>query len=434
MNLYELWRRTEIVPTLADGYTDYKYEIENRLANPLFTSREKYNADHQSAQIASEPVLYKGVVSGTAGYRIPTTVITNSGTILIAAEHRTNPVGDNGDFSIDVARKAVGGSWTASEVIPFDSSRETYGSCFNPEFFIDRGTGRIYLFFGTQKENVSWWEVTTENGDIRYVYSDDDGVNWSAHASLKSLWDTDAYDYCVPSCTAGITLTNGTFVVPCMAKKGNSFLTAKSYSLLLIKPVNGEWYLSSVASAEGIDHLDECAVVEGTTANSIWLYCRPNSDYGTGVNRGYNKFLYNISSDTFTHLESSYFETNRNCCFGIDRIKISSQLIYLMSYIDSHGSSRENQALWGSLDGDKWIRIYRINKDVTLGYSVPTNYNGKIGVAYEVYDSVNGPQINYQDLTDISTLIYDSTTKYIEKRISVQDRMQMLFNASNGID
>ena len=422
-NLYKLWSDKHDV-------TDYTFSTKNRLANPLFTSLEKYNIDHQNAQIEAESALYRGV-TGNATYRIPAVAVTNSGTTLVAGTHMTHAMGDYGDFSIDLARKPVGGDWSITEVVPFDTTREDYGSVLNNEFLVDRNSGRIYLFYGTEKECLVWWDVDVEGGDFRYIYSDDDGENWSNPVSLKSLWDTDVYDYCIPSCTKGIMLTNGTYVIPCFCKKG-TLQSAKSYPLLLIKKPNGEWYFSSVASVTGIDHLDECAVVEGINTNEIWLYCRPNSNYGTGVNRGYNKFVYNILTDTFTHLNCT-FDGNRHNCFGIDRITIDGQLIYLMTFTDANGTKRENITLWASLDGDTWIRVYRMNKNASNGYSLVDNYNGKIVVVYE-YTGTNGGEIKYQDISPLSTLIYDSATKYIERNISVQDRMQMLFNKLNGID
>ena len=170
--------------------------------------------------------------------------------------------------------------------------------------------------------------------------------------------------------------------------------------------------------------------------NSIWLYCRPNINYGTGINRGYNKFSYRIQNDTFTHIESSCFETNRHNCFSIDKIIINSTPIYLMSFTDTHTSYRDNLTLWGSLDGDIWIRIYRINKERSNGYSVLDNYNGVIGVSYEYTNTSdsNASEIRYQDLSTLTNIIYNSVTEYIGKRITVQDRMQILFNVLNGID
>lgn len=408
--------------------TNMLYSSGNRLANPLYTTREFYNSENPESAIAEEDVLVAGI-TGNANYRIPAICITNAGTVLVAGTHMTNAAGDYGDFSIDVGRKAVGGTWSVSVVIPFDNTRQDYGSVLNNEFLVDRTTGRIYLFYGTEKQKVVWWEVTTSDGDFRYVYSDNDGETWSAPVSLKSLWDTETYDYCIPSCTKGITLTNGTFVVPCFCKKGSAASTAQSYPLLLIKKPSGSWYFSSVASVEGINHLDECAVVEGSNPNEIWLYCRPNTNYGTGVKRGYNKFSYNMTTNKFTHLTCT-FDGNRASCFSLDKITIDGSVIYLMSYIDSNVDTRVNITLWASLDGDIWTRIYRIYKPSGNGYSVLDNYNGSIGVAYEKH--LNGVGcISYQDLSVLSALIKDSVAK---RNVSIQDRMQMIFNSAKGID
>lgn len=278
-----------------------------------------------------------------------------------------------------------------------------------------------------------WWEVTTEDGDFRYVYSDDDGETWSTQVSLKHLWDTDAYDYCIPSCTKGIQLTDGTLLVPSFCKKGFVASTAKAYSLLLIKKPNEDWYFSTVIGVDGRLHTDECAVVEGTTDNQIWLYCRPNYNYGKGLQRSYLKFAYDITNDKYTQITCN-FDANRHNCFGIDRITINNTLIFLMTFTDTNKRVRDNITLWASLDGNKWIRVYRMYKLSGNGYSVIDNYNGKIAVAYEGHYPSSRSSIACQDISILSDLIYDTATIYIEENISVQDRMQMLFNKLSGID
>ena len=412
--------------------TDFEYSLNNRLANPLYETREHYNEENPNAPIEVAEVLVRGHTGTTnAGYRIPTICVTNAGTILVAGTHMEHPDGDFGDFSIDINRKPSGEDWDGiTTVVPFDSTREDYGSVLNDEFLVDRNTGRIYLFFGTEKQKVIFWDVTTEDGDCRYIYSDDDGITWSNPVSLKTLWDTETYDYCIPSCTKGITLTNGTLVVPCFCKKGDSSY-AVSHPLLLIKPPQGDWYLSSVASADGVLHLDECAVVEGIKANEVWLYCRPNANYGVGAMRGYNKFVYNIATDKFTHIKCT-FDGNRHNCFGIDRITISDKLIFLMTFTDTNTTRRENVTLWASLDGNTWIRVYRIHSPAGNGYSAIDNYNGLVAVAYEA-TTTNGSVIAAQDISPLPVLIYNSATMYIERNISIQDRMQMLFNAAKGL-
>ena len=102
-----------------------------------------------------------------------------------------------------------------------------------------------------------------------------------------------------------------------------------------------------------------------------------------------------------------------------------------MSFTDAHASLRENGTLWASLDGQKWIRVFRYLKEASAGYSALTNYDGQLLVAFE-YQSPSG-SIAVEDLTDLLELIEDSAG-LIERNISVQDRMQMLYNAAKGIE
>ena len=408
---------------------DFYFGCENRLANPLYETFEHYNTENSESPIEREVALSRNMLDPTAAeYRIPGVAITNAGTIIVCGQRMKNPIGDYGDFGIDISRKEVGGSWEASVLIPFDSTRESYGHTENVSILVDRNNDRIYVFYGTFLDNVVWWEETTAGCDYKYVYSDDDGETWSEPVSLKNKWDTTKYKLCIPSCSQGIVLTDGTFVVPSMCVISTNPNT--SSPVILYKTPNGDWTFSDIVQIPGVVMMDECAVVEGSN-NQIRLYCRPNYSYMKGANRSYHEFVYNISRNTFTQIPST-FNANRGNFMGIDAITLNNKKIYLMSFTDTHGDVRENGTLWASLDGQKWIRVFRYLKESSAGYSVLTNYNGQLVVAFE-YQSTYGGAIAVEDLTDLFELIEDSAA-LIDRNISVQDHIQMLYNAVNGIE
>ena len=114
----------------------------------------------------------------------------------------------------------------------------------------------------------------------------------------------------------------------------------------------------------------------------------------------------------------------------IDRMTIDGTLLYLLTLTDTNDTTRKNITLWVSLDGDVWMRVYRMYKPSGNGYSVIDNHNGLIAVAYEKA----GGNIAFQNISVLSTLLHNSAVTYIEKNISIQDRLQMLFNVAKGID
>lgn len=408
---------------------DFYFGCENRLANPLYETFEHYNTENSESPIEREVALSRNMLDPTASeYRIPAVAITNAGTIIVCGQRMKNPIGDYGDFGIDISRKEVGGTWSASVLIPFDSTRQSYGHTENISILVDRSNDRIYVFYGTFMDNVVWWEETTAGCDYKYVYSDDDGETWSEPVSLKNKWDTTKYKLCIPSCSQGIVLTDGTFVVPSMCVISTNPNT--SSPVILYKTPNGDWTFSDIVQIPGVVMMDECAVVEGSN-NQIRLYCRPNYSYKKGANRSYHEFIYNISRNTFTQIPST-FNANRGNFMGVDAITLNNKKIYLMSFTDTHGDVRENGTLWASLDGQKWIRVFRYLKEASAGYSVLTNYNGQLVVAFE-YQSTYGGAIAVEDLTDLLELIEDSAA-LIGRNISVQDHIQMLYNAVNGIE
>ena len=408
---------------------DFYFGCENRLANPLYETFEHYNTENSESPIEREVALSRNMLDPTASeYRIPAVAITNAGTIIVCGQRMKNPIGDYGDFGIDISRKEVGGTWSASVLIPFDSTRQSYGHTENISILVDRSNDRIYVFYGTFMDNVVWWEETTAGCDYKYVYSDDDGETWSEPVSLKNKWDTTKYKLCIPSCSQGIVLTDGTFVVPSMCVISTNPNT--SSPVILYKTPSGDWTFSDIVQIPGVVMMDECAVVEGSN-NQIRLYCRPNYSYKKGANRSYHEFIYNISRNTFTQIPST-FNANRGNFMGVDAITLNNKKIYLMSFTDTHGDVRENGTLWASLDGQKWIRVFRYLKEASAGYSVLTNYNGQLVVAFE-YQSTYGGAIAVEDLTDLLELIEDSAA-LIGRNISVQDHIQMLYNAVNGIE
>ncbi|MBL7041815.1 MAG: exo-alpha-sialidase, partial [Pirellulaceae bacterium] len=89
-------------------------------------------------------------VSGQDGYhtfRIPSIVVTNSGTLLAFCEGRKTSQSDHGDVDLVLKRSTDGGRmWGPMQLIYEDggSAKITIG---NPTVVVDRQTGTVWLAF-----------------------------------------------------------------------------------------------------------------------------------------------------------------------------------------------------------------------------------------------------------------------------------------------
>ena len=409
--------------------------LDNRLANPLHTSREKFNKDNPETPIVDETAMSIG--TGISELRIPVSIVTNAGSVLVAATASASGSVEHGQTSIDVARKASGGnSWNVTRVFEFGS---TYGQFWNLSLVVDRtgahGTaGRIYIFSACGKGAggaiVSAADISYENADLLYSYSDDDGVTWSSPASLKSLWTSEQYNMVTPAPNAGIQLTDGTLVVPLFNLKNGNITSG-----ILYKKSNGNWTISSAVPTE-YTYGNECVAVE-VSSNIPTLFLRnetekdysvdnPNYIHGIGI----QIWEYSFTNDGWTKKDSDFVHSTP-CQFSIIKSSINGKTIYLQSGIAGNGRPyRYYPTVWASSDCMTWIRVYRMYNGSTAGYSSLGYYDGKLVVSYET----NGNNIKFQDITNVKQLLLDSVDSFINYEITIQDRMQMLFDKLNGID
>lgn len=412
---------------------DIECQTDNRLANPLFTSRTKYNIDNPNAQILQETAISRG--SGDNEIRLPINIITNSGTVLVAAESSANGPVEHGATSIDIARKQSGSdAWIKTRVFNYES----YGQFSNASFVVDRTgihgqVGRIYLFSGYGSgeggEIADITDIVYENTDLLYVYSDDDGLTWSTPTSLKSLYTDEKYTMILPSPNTGIQLTDGTLVVPVRMYKN-----PQHYSAILYKKPGENWTLSNYVPYN-YQQGNESAVVEIET-NIPTLYIRNENPSKYDINdaeyiQGINDqiYHYSFSEDNWTK-EASTYTQGTACQFSIIKCTLNNTKLYLRSGLDTNSRLRINPTIWVSSDCKRWLRVYRLfDGNTNAGYSSIYVYNNKIVVSYEV----GGNYIYYQDISDIIQLFLNSLS-YASSTISIQDRLQLLFNKLNSID
>lgn len=133
----------------------------------------------------AEPVFSDVFISGNEGYptyRIPSIVVTKSGTVLAFAEGRLSRA-DQAQNDIVVKRSSDGGAnWGGLQVVQEDGAH----SLNNPTAVVEQQSGRVFLMYQRipahlkerSPETGTGYEGTNIYRNL-LTWSDDDGLSWS---------------------------------------------------------------------------------------------------------------------------------------------------------------------------------------------------------------------------------------------------------------
>ena len=374
----------------------------NNLANPLYETVKSYNEHYPATEIKQELVFSKKITDGGVGdsRRIPAVIITNAETYLCACEDRPS-ASDYSNTGIMLARRVKDGSaWSYSYPLPYLADEKI--KYMNISFVVDRTgahsvKGRIFIFFMqihiTEKNKGALTSPGTTSDDIdaMYIYSDDDGVNWSSKVSCKQNWDTSVYRALAPAPSNGIQLTDGTLVVPCTGWMGTYNVAGIMYK----RVSDLSWQFSPRTL---MNNDNECTVWEGLEPNSIYLSCRNESPACLRP-----VYQFDIDKKQWRRVEEN-FDAGQNVEASIIKMTSNNRTYFLYSIpdpIDRTGSpenKRRRTTVWLSIDGLTWMRVLRLKETsdgLGKGYSNLAEYNGKLAVIYEDYN-----ECSFIDLTN----------------------------------
>ncbi|MFD1161166.1 GEVED domain-containing protein [Hwangdonia seohaensis] len=328
-------------------------------------------------------------------YRIPSLVTSKAGTLLAITDVRYENSSDvPGVIDMAVRRSTDNGdTWGSAITIETDHGGD---ACT----VVDRDTGRIFIFYAYSTNSTIW----NSDGDhtspnclrSRYVYSDDDGLTWSAPVDLtEALYQTGDRSYWASAGT-GIQLRNGTLVIPIGVVRGSNanFI----YGALLYSTDHGATWNRSATNS--FDKFDENTLVE---LNDGRIMVNSRNHYGTGTR------LVTYTSDLGTTWEPYTFDSTL-----IDPICQGNILRYT-STLDGYNqnrilfsnsasaSGRKDGALRISYDeGQTWAYSKLYQPGFSAYSSLAITADGKIGVLYESdgYTKIKFKRFNLEDLTD----------------------------------
>lgn len=325
-------------------------------------------------------------------FRIPSLVTTTQGTVLAIGDARHEHAGDvPARIDITVRRSTDNGdSWGS----PITINTQYGGDACT---VVDKTTGRIFIFYAySQYKNIF-----TSNGDpnspnclrSRYVYSDDDGITWSAPVDLTAnLYKPGDNSYWASAGT-GIQLRNGTLVIPIGVVRSGVI-----YGGIIYSTDHGDTWQRSQNNS--FSSFDENTLVE---LNDGRIMVNARNHYGTG-NR-----LITYTSDLGSTWESYTFDSKL-----IDPV-CQGNIMRYTSTLDGYDqnrilfsnpastSSRVDGALRISYDEGQTWTYSKLYQTGSSAYScIAALPNGKIGVLYETdnYTNIRFKRFSLEDLTD----------------------------------
>ncbi|WOD45180.1 GEVED domain-containing protein [Hwangdonia lutea] len=328
-------------------------------------------------------------------YRIPSLVTSTAGNLLAIADARYEDASDvPGDIDMVVRRSTDNGATWGS---PITISTDHGGDACT---VVDRDTGRIFVFYAYSTVNNIWNSDGDPNSPntlrSRYVYSDDDGLTWSAPVDLTaSLYKPGDRSYWASAGT-GIQLRNGTLVIPIGVVRGGN--TDSLYGGLIYSTDHGATWNRSATNS--FNKFDENTIVE---LNDGRIMINSRNHYGTG------RRLVTYTSDLGTTWEPYTFDTDL-----IDPICQGNILRYT-STLDGYDkdrilfsnpastSGRQDGVLRISYDeGQTWAYSKLYQTGFSAYSSLAILPDGKIGLLYESdgYTKIKFKRFSIEDLSD----------------------------------
>ena len=186
-------------------------------------------------------------------YRIPALATTNKGTLLTAYDVRRDLARDlQGDIDIGLNRSADGGiSWEPMKIVldmkEWGGLPRKFNGVSDANILVDRTNNTIFVaglwMHGVLDEQGEWIEGLTEDSDawehqwrnkgsqpgfdvretsqFMVTQSTDDGLTWSEPLNITRMGKKEAWWLWAPSPGQGITLEDGTLVMPTQGRNEN---------------------------------------------------------------------------------------------------------------------------------------------------------------------------------------------------------------------
>lgn len=344
----------------------------------------------------TQQTVFRSGEGGYLFYRIPSAVVTKSGTVLIFAEGRRSPWGqhaDSGEINVVLRRSTDGGATFGATQIVWADGKNT---CGNPTAVVDEQTGRIVLVMSHNPGDAH-----EEGGDPqRTVWvstSDDDGVTWSKPRDITEAVKKSEWSWYATGPGTGIQLKNGPhagrIVIPC----NHSVPKVGGFAHVIYSDDRGEsWHLGG-DSPEGFN---ETQVVESADG-AIMLNMRNNKPRPADrLNMAFRRRGVTISRDggkTFAETRRDQTLVEPICQGSIFRYDwpTGEQPGRILFANPANEIERTDMTLRISTDdGKTWPVANLVHKGWSCYSSIVRLPDGRVGLFYEAGDRARYERID----------------------------------------
>jgi len=346
--------------------------------------------------------LRKRYDDGVHTCRIPALTVTPKGTLLCVYDLRRTKRRDlQEDIDIGLSRSTDGGrGWEPMRVImdmgQYEGLPENRNGCSDPGIVVDSATGDIFcaaVWMWGKSGKHQWasdgsapgFEIG-ESAQFLMIRSQDDGVSWSEPENLTRALKQREWLLVAPSPQAGLTLRDGTLVLPIEGLAGGDpadpdQLTIGFSSLMTSRDHGESW---TVGSVDAIGN-GECQVVE-LRDGSILL----NSRSAKSIKHRSVWVTKDLAQTWQPHATHRKALIEPSCNGSMIRVEYvnDGEPVDILVFTNCHSQTvRSHQTLQVSFDeGLTWPEQYHFLLDEGLGNGYPSIAqidDRHLGIVYE---------------------------------------------------
>ncbi|MBP5689666.1 MAG: exo-alpha-sialidase [Bacteroidales bacterium] len=398
----------------------------NPIGSGVHFTVQEVVVDGVSLPIVQEDIVHLGgilvnnggdteTIRGTAttinSFRIPALVTSNAGTLIAAYDIRYDNSSDlQGDIDVGVKRSTDGGKTWSPIILAMDMGITGYESevaagtmteknaqlnngIGDPCLLVDENTGRLFCFAvwahghytDGDRRTLAWAGTGYEFANtpqLMMVYSDDDGLTWSEPVSITRQIKKYDWRMTFQGPGRGITMKDGTLVIPIQHQEGNERNMHGLYPLnsgIAYSTDHGlTWHAHTFAHAI----TSEAAVAE-IEPGTLLLTMRDE----TGSHARRNYVTTNLGRNWTAHASNGQL-IEPTCEASLLHVNASDNVLGkdLLLFSNPHSTTGRNKmTIQVSEDkGVTWPHSLLIDAGGSLGYSCLTMVDGStVGILYE---------------------------------------------------